>query len=81
MNQNTKNKNNSYKTCPYCGQGIIPFKLGVCICGNQVGNIQYVQNAGSFVRNYYSYVGYDVLKYDTAIEETFAGIEEFEFSD
>jgi len=78
MNQNTKEENNSYKTCPYCGQGIIPFKLGVCICGNQVGSIQYVQNAGSFAKNYYFYLGADVLKYDTAIEETFAGIEEFD---
>jgi hypothetical protein len=60
MNQNTKYETYPYKTCPYCGQGTIPFKLGVCICGKQIGNIQYVQNADSFARNYYSYVGNNI---------------------
>jgi len=69
-----------FKKCPYCGQGLIPFKMGVCICGHQVGNIQYVQNSDSFARNYYSFVGSDVSKFDTAIDETFAGIEEFDFT-
>jgi len=79
MNKETQEAE-TWRTCPNCGQGVIPFKLGVCICGTQVGKIQYVQNAPSFANNWYSYVGSDVSKYDTAIEETFAGIEEFEFS-
>lgn len=26
----------NYKNCPNCGQGLIPFKYGLCICGKQV---------------------------------------------
>ena len=44
----------NYKTCPHCGQDQIPFKLGICICGKQVGKIQYVKNSEIFARNYYS---------------------------
>lgn len=44
-----------YKKCPYCGQSKIPFKLGVCVCGKQVGKIQYVKNAKNFAGSYYSY--------------------------
>ena len=47
----------SYKTCPYCGQGKIPFKLGVCVCGKQVGDIQYVDNSKSYAKHWYSYIG------------------------
>jgi len=69
-----------YRECSFCGQGIIPFKLGVCFCGQQVGSIQYVKKTQSFAKNYYSYLGYTVSKkYDTAVDETFAGIEEFDF--
>jgi hypothetical protein len=78
MNTRTRDEN-PWKTCPNCGQGVIPFKLGVCICGIQVGKIQYVQNAGSFAQSHYSYVSADLLGYDTAIEETFAGIPEVEY--
>ena len=47
-----------YKECPCCGQRKIPFKLGVCVCGNQVGGIQYVNSAEKFANvQYYSYVG------------------------
>jgi len=46
-----------YKTCPYCGQNTIPFKMGVCICGRQVGKIQYVNDPKKYVKNYYSYRG------------------------
>lgn len=46
-----------YKTCPYCGQNKTPFKLGVCICGKQVGQIQYVNDPKKYVKNYYSYRG------------------------
>ena len=28
--------NNNYKICPKCGQGLIPFKYGLCICENQI---------------------------------------------
>ena len=70
---------NPWKTCPYCEQGVIPFKLGVCICGKHIGRIQYVKNVGSFAQNYYSYLGNDgVANYDIAIEETFAGIPEWD---
>ena len=47
-----------YKECPYCGQSEIPFKLGVCICGRQVGGIQYVRNPKVFAKNYYYYYSY-----------------------
>ena len=68
------------RECPFCGQGIIPFKLGVCICGQQIGCIQYVENTQLFAKNYYAYLGNTISeKYDTAIDETFAGIEEFAF--
>ena len=49
--------NCDYRQCPYCPNNTIPFKLGVCICGHQVGDIQYVQNPPAFAKNYYSYVG------------------------
>lgn len=46
----------SNKTCPYCGQSSIPFKQGVCICGKQVSEIQYVKNPKKFAKvQYYSY--------------------------
>jgi len=71
---------NESKECPFCGQGIIPFKLGVCFCGQQVGCIQFVKNTQRFAKNYYSYLGNTISeKYDTAVKETFAGIEEFIF--
>ena len=63
------------KTCPYCGQSKIPFKMGICICGKQVGNIQYVNNTESFAANYYTFPD-ENQGYDTAIAETFAGLEE-----
>ena len=49
--------NGKYKQCPYCGQSKIPFKRGVCICGRQVGDIQYVDNAQLFSENWYEYIG------------------------
>jgi hypothetical protein len=49
--------NGDYRQCPYCPNNTIPFKLGVCICGNQVGDIQYVQNPKTFAKNYYSNIG------------------------
>ena len=47
----------NYKQCPYCGQSMIPFKKGVCVCGKQVGNITYVNNAESYAKSWYEYVG------------------------
>ena len=41
-----------HKTSPYCGQGKFPFKMGVCICGKQVGQIQFAHNSESFTKNY-----------------------------
>ena len=50
--------NESYKTCPYCGQSYVPFKKGVCICGKQVGDITYVNDPTKFAMcQYYSYIG------------------------
>ena len=47
-----------YKECPYCGQAKLPFKLGVCTeCGKQVGSITYVNNAESYAKNWYEYIG------------------------
>ena len=48
--------NDGYKACPYCGQSKIPFKLGVCACGNQIGNIPYVNNPEAYAINWYSYI-------------------------
>ena len=62
------------KTCPYCGQSKIPFKRGVCLCGKQVGSIQYISDTEKFATHYYSFKCDS--EYDTAVEETFAGIEE-----
>jgi len=47
----------NYKTCPRCGQEKIPFKLGVCFCGNQVGSIQYVKDLHEFASNNDSFLG------------------------
>ena len=45
------------RSCSSCGQGKIPFKLGVCLCGNQMGQIQYVNDPEKFAKNqYFSYV-------------------------
>ncbi len=70
--------NDDYKICPYCGQNDTPFKLGVCKCGNQVGEIQYVKDPEKFARNYYSYVKTAKNKEtDTAVKKTFAELEVF----
>ena len=48
----------SFKTCPYCGQNRIPFKKGICICRAQVGDIVYVKDAKKFAKgHYYTYIG------------------------
>ena len=65
-----QSNNGKYKTCPQCGQNRIPFKMGICICGYQVTNITYIKNPEKFAGNYYL----ETDGYDTAIEETFAGI-------
>ncbi len=49
-------KPDDYKICPNCGQGKIPFKKGVCICGKQIGKIQYIKNTQKFVKTNYSNV-------------------------
>ena len=37
---------------------MVSFNLGVCVCGMQVGCIQYVKNPAKFAKGqYYSYVG------------------------
>jgi hypothetical protein len=28
---------NKENDCPRCGQGLVPFRYGLCICGKQVG--------------------------------------------
>ena len=48
--------NESYKICPYCGQRKIPFKMGVCVCGKQVGSIQYVKDPKKYAKHWYSYI-------------------------
>lgn len=53
LNMNMEN----YKTYPRCGQEKIPFKLGVCICGRQVGTIQYVKDSQEFAANHDSLLG------------------------
>jgi len=66
--------NDNYKSRPRCGQGKIPFKLGICTCGEQVGTIQYVDNPEKFAKRYYSYI---VNEYNTAVAETFARLEKW----
>ena len=51
------NDDSQYKACPYCGQSKIPFKMGVCVCGAQVGKILYVKSSKAYAENWYSYVG------------------------
>ncbi|NND86592.1 MAG: hypothetical protein HKM23_04590 [Nitrosopumilus sp.] len=46
-----------YKKCLQCGQELIPFKLGVCVCGKQIGNTQYVQNPERFAKSNYANLG------------------------
>ena len=53
-----KDQETNYKECPYCGQKEVPFKLGVCICGKQVGGIIYVENAARYARTRFPYYGY-----------------------
>ena len=83
MNQTTKENtlgpenflsgNEDYKKCPNCGQSKFPFKLGVCMCENQMGTIQYVKNPNHFTKNNIPYVE----RFDIAVEETFSGIPEW----
>ena len=40
----------------------IPFKLGVCICGNQVGSIQYVKDSQEFAFNHDSFLGMKIIR-------------------
>ena len=69
--------NGGYKQCPYCGQSKVSFKLGVCICGKQVGKIQYVDDTQRYANQWYSYVGDRTEKYDAA-EEAFADLKELD---
>ena len=58
--ENVRNddRRQQYKECPCCGQRKIPFKMGVCVCGAQVGDIQYVNSAEKFANvQYYEYIG------------------------
>ena len=57
-----QNKDESYKKCPCCGQNKIPFKLGVCMCGMQVGHTQYVRNSKKYAENWYSFAECDASK-------------------
>jgi len=41
---NVSTNNNNYKICPQCGQGLFPFKYGLCICGKQVGFRKFLVN-------------------------------------
>ena len=47
--------NSRENMCPYCGQNFVTFKISVCVCGMQVGNIQYVKSPKKYVKYYYSY--------------------------
>jgi hypothetical protein len=42
-----------YRACPECEQNKIPFKKGVCVCGKQLGQIQYVKSPETFARTNY----------------------------
>ena len=58
-----KEQTENYKACPYCGQQQIPFKMDVCICGNQIGKIQYVKNSETYAKNWYSYILEPTVRY------------------
>ena len=55
--KNEPDYNQNYKQCPYCGQSKVPFKMGVCVCGKQVGNITYINNAETYAKNWYNWIG------------------------
>ena len=75
----SKTHNEDYKRCPHCYQNQIPFKHGVCICGEQVWDIQYVKHPRKYAkiqRESIDKICIEENEYDVAVEETFAGIEE-----
>ena len=45
---NPSNNRNNYKICPQCGQGLFPFKYGLCMCGKQVGFIKFLVDKEDF---------------------------------
>jgi len=47
--------NDMDKFCSTCGQGKISFKMGVCMCENQVGKTQYVNDTEKFAKNQYHF--------------------------
>ena len=74
--------NDMDKFCPTCGQGKIPFKLGVCMCGNQMGRIQHVNDTEKFAKNqYHFYVGMsqvEKLRIEEMIDNTVQMQNEFD---
>ena len=44
---NVPTDKNNYKICPQCGQGLFPFKYGLCICGKKVGFRKFLVNNDS----------------------------------
>ena len=38
----------NYKRCSQCGQGLFPFKYGLCICGKQVGFRKFLVNKEAY---------------------------------
>jgi len=45
---NPSTNNNNYKICPQCGQGLFPFKYGLCICGKQIGFRKFLVNKEAY---------------------------------
>ena len=52
-NQGMRQETTDYRACPECGQNKVPFKKGVCVCGKQVGSVQYVKSPETFARTNY----------------------------
>ncbi len=73
-----------YKNCITCGQGLEPFKHGICnLCGENNWTIEFEKSQSkewklnSWYANPQGGSFKEWKKYDTAVEETFAGLEEF----
>lgn len=80
VSKSTEN-DHDYKSCSNCGQGYFPHRYCVCfICGNQVGSIKYLRDPVEYLQSCHFNVETKQEKHDTAVEETFAGLDEMEVS-
>ena len=76
-----------YKNCFTCGQGLYPFKHGICrLCGENNWTVEFERpkhqstewKLNSWYANPQGGSFKEWKEYDTAVEETFAGIPEWD---